>query len=470
MANNTKLTIKEKAGYGAASMGDSIAYTMVGSFLLFFLTTVAGIKPALSGTILAIGAIWNAVYNPIIGYFADKLSTKYGRRRPLILIFSIPLGLSLFLIFTNVSLTPSAKAIYYGILLMLLWTSYTSFFVPYLALGAEYTTDYDDRTKLRLMASLFNCLGSTISMTFPSGLVSILTKHGFSISQAWSVLGAIVGSITTISIIITVILSKKKDPPCADTGFYFNNNPDELNTKKKNPHQFKFSVIDIFKEYFDVAMLKPMKYLVAASTFSLITYTIVMSDMVYFMTYNMNASPAVISATLVARALAGIALIPLCGKIAIAIDKRQTIILFYLIAFAGMVFLRFTYIDFSWRIVLYVLMACLCTTIYWHLMPSIYYDVCDYDFYYNKKNRQATIVSFQGLVEAAATGIGSLILGVILQSSGFNGKTDVQNQLTLHWILNCTTLVPVFFLLLAGIAIYKYPITREAHKKLQEGK
>ena len=82
MKNTEKTTFSEKLGYGIASMGDAVGYSLIGTFLLFFLTTVAGISPGIAGFITAVGAVWNAAINPLIGYFADKVNTKYGRRRP----------------------------------------------------------------------------------------------------------------------------------------------------------------------------------------------------------------------------------------------------------------------------------------------------------------------------------------------------------------------------------------------------
>ena len=134
----------------SASTGDALAYTMIGSFLMFFLTAIAGIKPFTAGTILAAGAVWNAFINPIVGFLSDKIRSRFGRRRPMILFFSVPLALSMFLAFTDLPLPATPKAFYYGFVLMLLWTSYTGFFVPYLALGAGYTRNYKERTVLRL--------------------------------------------------------------------------------------------------------------------------------------------------------------------------------------------------------------------------------------------------------------------------------------------------------------------------------
>ena len=114
-----KTTFTEKLGYGIASLGDAISYGFVGTFFLFFLTTVAGISPAIAGVIVAIGSVWNAVFNPIMGYFADKVNTRFGRRRPLIFIFSIFLGITLFLMFTNINIPTTAKSLYYGFMMIL---------------------------------------------------------------------------------------------------------------------------------------------------------------------------------------------------------------------------------------------------------------------------------------------------------------------------------------------------------------
>ena len=153
-----RLTVKDHLGYSIGSIGDSLVYTFIGSFLMFFLTTVAGIEPAAAGVITAVGAVWNAVFNPVIGYLSDKVFTRMGRRRPLIIGFSLPLALSIFLLFTDLPLHGAVKAIYYGLMTIMFWTTYTGYYVPYCALGAEYTSDYDDRTKLRLFAAVFNII------------------------------------------------------------------------------------------------------------------------------------------------------------------------------------------------------------------------------------------------------------------------------------------------------------------------
>lgn len=442
----------DKIGYGVASTGDSIAYTFIGTFLMFFLTTVAKIDPATAGVISAVGAVWNAIFNPLMGYFSDQINTRFGKRRPLMLAFSIPLALSFFLLYTVVPLPEKAMPVYYGLTLMLFWTSYTGFFVPYLALGAEYTEDYDERTVLRLYASFFNMTGNIICMFAPTLLVDFLTSVGISTNHAWSLTAALLGVISMLSILITVYFAESKDKPRSK--FDYNNRV----SKNK-----KFRLLNIFREYLSVAALKPMRYLIIASVASLICYAMLMSDMLYFLTYNLKFSPRMISLMLLIRPLIAVAFIPLVGKVALKIDKRATIILFYSIGAALMIALRITGIKSIFSISLYLLALMLCTCIYWQLMPAIYYDICDYDRLYNGKSRQGTIVSFQGLIEAVAVGIGSLILGTLLKASGFNGSSKVQSTVALDRIESCTTFIPVIFLLVAAVSIYLYPITKKVH-------
>ncbi|MBR5740179.1 MAG: MFS transporter, partial [Firmicutes bacterium] len=239
-----RLTIKEKLGYASGSLGDAIAYTASGTFLMFFLTTVAGIAPETAGVITAVGAVWNAVFNPIIGHYANLVRTRFGKRRPLIFVFSLILALAFFLLFTNVHLGPALKPLYYGLILMTYWTGYTGFFVPYLALGADYTSNYDDRTTLRLYASLFNMLGVMICMILPTLFVDYLENCGLSTDRAWSVSGLVLGIVSAGSILITVAACRTKDPACP--------------ASEKVPGLHRFEPIKILKEYLAVLKLHPV--------------------------------------------------------------------------------------------------------------------------------------------------------------------------------------------------------------------
>lgn len=441
-----KTSFKEKLGYGIASMGDAVGYGLTSTFLLFFLTTIAGISPANAGTIVAVGALWNAIVNPVIGYYADMVNTRFGKRRPLIFGFSIPLLATMFLLFTNVEIPITVKSIYYGILLMLYWTSYTGFVVPYLALGADYTSDYDDRTVLRLFGSFFNMVGNMITMVMPTMMVGIMENCGMTTAEAWSVTGLSLGIITFVTNMVTVVAARKKDI-C----------PKSLSKPKKK---------GIIKEYLSVATLKPMKPLIWASLLALIGYTMVISNLVYYFTYNMNLSPGEISAAMMARAILGTAFIPIMGKIILKTDRREALIGAYVIGSIGLCIIKFFNLPMDVTMVMYIFFSTVVTSIYWQVMPGIFYDVCEYDRIENGKMRSATIVSFQGLVEAFAAGIGGQLLGIILEISGFVGDSRIQSEAACRWIENSGTIIPVIFFILTCIALYKYPLNKKIYNEM----
>lgn len=477
-----KTTLTEKIGYGIASLGDATAYSLIGTFLLFFLTTIAGISPGIAGTIAAVGCIWNAVVNPLIGYFADKVHTRFGRRRPVIFAFSIPLLLSMALLFTNVAIPMAVKPFYYGALVMLYWVSYTGFIVPYLALGAEYTADYDDRTVLRLWSSFFNMFGSALAMVLPTIIVDFFQSYGMSQGQAWSLTAVLLGLITFASIIVTVAAAKHKDIailPQGNTGKVQTEGDAAVQMEdaelskesvppRKKTRSFKKEAANIFKEYISVAKLKPMKYLVASSSFALIAYTLITSDLVYVLTYNMGLSATEVSGSMLLRVLFSTALIPIVAKMIAAFDRREALIGFYVFGCIGMCFIRFVMLPPVAELLTYLFFSVVCTTIYWQIIPGTFYDICEYDRIKNGRHRSATILSFQGLVEAMATGIGSQLLGLILEAGGFDGEAAMQSARAQLWIENSGTIIPVVFLLLSAAALYKYPLSRKAYNELLE--
>ena len=444
------LTVGEKIGYGFASTGDAVLYSASGTFFMFFLTTIAGIAPATAGVITAIGAVWNAIYNPIMGYFADRFSSRFGRRRPLMIGAAIPLAIVFLLLFTNVAISAGVKPIWYGFMFMLFWTCYTSFFVPYLALGVDYTADYNQRISLRLYASAFNQIGNLIALALPTALVALLQRQGVSVNASWSIAGGSIGVIAMITILVTAVAAKKKDVPCAS-----------------NMHD-SFSISKMFSEYASVLKLKPARYLIIASTASLIAFTILLSNVMYYFTYNLGFSSEKIATILPIRPIITCCLIPLTSFLSKKLDKKWAFALFNILGIALLLILKVRGVVGTFTLGLYLLATvCICG-IYWQIIPSVYYDICVYDQYETGKNRQATIVSFQGLVEAAASGLGALVLGLLLGRGGFDGSLATQTEEAMAWIENCATWVPAIFVAISIICMILYPLTRRRYEEMIE--
>ena len=150
-----RLPLFTKAGYAIGQMSDSIGLNVFYFFFLFFLSDFAGIPAGTAGMISLIAITWDAVTDPIVGHISDNLRSKRGRRRPMMIAALIPYAVCTFLIFNNVSFQGNAKVVYFTVMAILFWTCYKVYVIPYFALGAELTDDFNERTSLRVWASVF---------------------------------------------------------------------------------------------------------------------------------------------------------------------------------------------------------------------------------------------------------------------------------------------------------------------------
>jgi GPH family glycoside/pentoside/hexuronide:cation symporter len=159
---------------GAVYAVKEAAYTM---FILLFYTQVLGLNGSLTGTIIALSLIWDAISDPLAGTLSDRLRSRYGRRHPFMAASILPLGLGFIGLFAPPqSIQSSDLALGAWLLFWSLWvrTFVTTFSIPHLALSAEITGDYHGRSQIlgarMAFIFLFSVLmpASALMLIFPS--------------------------------------------------------------------------------------------------------------------------------------------------------------------------------------------------------------------------------------------------------------------------------------------------------------
>jgi len=161
-ANNSKLSIKEKIGYGLGDTASHFVWDMVGFWILIFYTDTYGISAAAAGTIMLIARVWDMVSDPIMGIIADRTSTRWGKFRPYILWMALPYSILAVLTFTTPDFGETGKIIYAGITYLLLMTVFTAINLPYSSLGAVMTSDSYERAGLNSYRFIFAFVGQFI--------------------------------------------------------------------------------------------------------------------------------------------------------------------------------------------------------------------------------------------------------------------------------------------------------------------
>ncbi|MCP4749803.1 MAG: hypothetical protein GY866_02830 [Proteobacteria bacterium] len=149
--------------YGLGAAPGGIALT-TGTFLVFYYNQILGVAGATVGLALLIASIFDAVTDPIAGAISDRTRSRFGRRHPYLFACAIPLGIVFYLIWVPPGFLGSGGLVIWLVFWLLIQRLLTTFHtVPYLALGAELTHDYNERTKLTTARSYFSNFGRSIA-------------------------------------------------------------------------------------------------------------------------------------------------------------------------------------------------------------------------------------------------------------------------------------------------------------------
>jgi glycoside/pentoside/hexuronide:cation symporter, GPH family len=162
MSNSTKLSVKEKVGYGLGDTASRFVWDMVGFWILIFYTDTFGISAVAAGTIMLIARFWDMLSDPLMGIIADRTSTRWGKFRPYLLWMAIPYSILAVLAFTTPDLGPTGKVLYAGATYLLLMTVFTAINLPYSSLGAVMTSDSYERAGLNSYRFIFAFTGQFI--------------------------------------------------------------------------------------------------------------------------------------------------------------------------------------------------------------------------------------------------------------------------------------------------------------------
>jgi len=200
--------------YGSGDWGISSIGMMRSIFYAIYLTDVVGLEPRLASFGALAGIVWDAVNDPIVGVLSDRLHTRWGRRRPFLLWFSIPFGLSFVILWSAPNWDNQvALMTYVTLAFMLADTFQTLISVPFLSLTPELTPDYDERTTLTSFRSFFQLVGALSIVIAAPAIVDMVLSSGGTQQQGFMLVGAIFGSIGAIPLLLLGIFVRETSTP-----------------------------------------------------------------------------------------------------------------------------------------------------------------------------------------------------------------------------------------------------------------
>ena len=209
--SSDKLSFVEKAGY---SLGDAAANFVFMTMILFqlnFYTDTLGITAAAAGTMLLVGRLWDAFFDPMMGVLADRTNTRWGKFRPWVLWTAIPWGIVMVLAYTVPDFSTTGKIVWAGATNILLMTLYSANNTPYSALGGVMTGDGQERTRL----SSYRFVAAMLAQLIVGGFtLPLVAKFGNGdAAQGWQTTMALWAAVCVVCFVITFAVTRERIQP-----------------------------------------------------------------------------------------------------------------------------------------------------------------------------------------------------------------------------------------------------------------
>lgn len=440
VADNQKLSPMKKLLYGVGDIGNAVVNSAIQFFLMIFYTDAALVPPSLAANALLIGKAWDAVNDPLFGWFSDRTRSRFGKRRVYMIFGAIPLAVSIMLLW----FVPYGMAQFW----IFVWIAFTFVFfdtcwtltnVPYYALTAELTDDYDERASLTAYRMVLAVPAYIVGAALTPALAGLFAdkRSGFAaVGIAYGILAAVVLWIAAAGL--------KERPHISEN---------------KAQTSIRASFLATFKN-------RPFLQLIIAYMLASISFAFVKTLMAYFLIYYLDMESQVPVIMFLMLASVAIFLFPwkyisekfdkgpayaiglLIGGLAVAatflLPNTSTPWIYVIAAVAGFGF------SAQW-------------VFPWAMVP----DVVDYDRLETGEHHGGMYYGVWGLVTKFSEALGIAGSGWLLAFYGYMPNV-AQSDYTLSGIRLFFGPIPLIFFLIAFPLLLWFPVTRKKHLELRK--
>jgi GPH family glycoside/pentoside/hexuronide:cation symporter len=439
-----RVPIAQKIGYGLGSVHDMWGHWLYPSLAYQVFNIYLGVSPALVARALFLNRLFDAASDPFFGWASDNTRTRYGRRRPFILVGAVLAGIGLPLLFSVRLFVPpgASETSYFWFMVVssgLFIPVMSCFYMPYTSLGTELTPDYDERTsvysykqaiqKLPEMGLFFAAQFTTLPVWIGAG-GSILAGLGRLLSWTHpAVLGAnasanaskgepdiLLGAQVYCTILGFVMIL------CGIALFALTR---ERYYSKLAVHQTKIGIAEtLYRSLkcrpFGALLVAVLGQCIGTSMVGTLGYY----DTVYYVCHGDVAAGAIWNTSMgVAGMVFGLLALPVYGAVARRIGKIRAMRAVFVSAIAVFAATWWLYDPaLPWLQPFASGLIAFTNAGFWMLQGSILADVMDFDELETGKRREGSFAACMSWIMKFGMALGVLASGEILARTGFDAK------------------------------------------------
>jgi len=437
---------KIKLAWGSGALGGAVLINGISMLILFYMVGVLKIEPALAGAVIFASKLLDVLSDPVVGYWSDRIKTPIGRRRPFLIWGAIISAVSVALIFTTPIFENELITAGYVFVALLVYTiGYTAFNVPYMAMPAEMTDSYHERSSIHSYRVIFLMIGSFIA----GGLGNyFLEEMGRDEAFSYAVLG--------VSGAIIIFLSMFSS---------------YLGTGRARFTEVGESVPNIKADFSAVMRNKHFLRLLTVKACQLLAFASTGAVMIFFITNALQLDLKVLAMFYVGVTVVSIVATPVLVKVSVRLGKRSTYM------FAGVSYVIYC---LSWILaepgepIAYILTRAVLVGVAAAgnilLAMSMLTDTIEYDATTTGIRREGTYTALYSFIEKITHAFGPLIIGVALSVAGFdkNLPSDkMQSPAVQQALLFGMAYLPAVLAILALVVLVGFKLDEDALMKVK---
>lgn len=438
------LPLRAKTVLGVGGLPVCYGYNVQGMAISFY-QMLLGVNPAMLGFALLIPRLWDAMLDPIVGNFSDNFRSRFGRRRPFIVMGAIAMGISYGLIWmVSPSWSDGAKVAWFIATALLFYTCYAIFSVPYQGLTYECSPDYNERTRVMAHCAAWYKVGDlTGGWIFPLSQLAIF---------ATPILGI---RITGWAVGLLVLAGLGVLPGLFGRERYYHKA--ETQTKTRFLEAMKAAVAD-----------KALLIIVALCLLKVVPSMLASSMDHYLLVYYMNHGDVTVGSSWKAAlsttyGVVGLITIPILSWFATHYGKRLAMAGLYALVIVAGFGKWFLFVPgHTWVVLLDAIFSAPIWIGLSMLLPSMIADVCDEDELRSGHRREGTYGAVYNWIVKFGISFAFLGTGLLLDLVGFNSKLGGnQSEHTFFWMRFSFAAVTIVSAVIGILVALNYPISRQ---------
>ena len=455
------VTMLRSLGYGMNDLNGSAWGTLVGSYLMLFLTTYAGLNAGLVGTMLFALKIIDMVVCGVIGGVSDRLfhtaiGRRFGRRHSLFLIGAIVTLICFPLLFT----VHVGSYLWYFIVLLLLDTAQSFNSIAYETLATEMTDKANERVKLSSVRMFISAFGTFAVTGLPAILLSVLGNDS---ATAYTISGIVFGIFLFLGTMITWYTTWEFSPDYVE------------NFEKQTRIEKKRSYRDALNEYRNVMRTKACRKTCIIYFVSYFAKDCFNTSFFFYVAFMLGLSQAM-AQTASSLSLIGLIVVPIATLCMYKFGPKWlwtvafSMMLAVLAYYSALYLLNIQLSDaaaFATILALTALFQVGRQTMeytVWNVIPL----VPDVDSLVSTKLRAGTFAACQTFTRKLTGAIGSALVGWILAFGGFDKSQAVQSDSAQLAIMTVFIVIPFICLAYSLYLIRSFNLNPQTHKVIRD--